>query len=87
MSYQQLTERRRYLISALFDRGISISDIANTVKCHRSTVYRELKRGCNNSLYSSVLAHQLAVMKRRCAAKYRIPQRRIDFIEVLLTND
>ena len=87
MSYQQLTEGRRYQISALSERGISISDIANTVKCHRSTVYRELKRGCNNSQYSPVIAHQLAMMKRRYAAKYRIPQSRIDFIEVLLTND
>ncbi|MEZ9848757.1 helix-turn-helix domain-containing protein, partial [Vibrio breoganii] len=44
MNYQQLTEGRRYQISALLERGISVSEIAKTVKCHRSTIYRELKR-------------------------------------------
>ncbi|WP_157939667.1 helix-turn-helix domain-containing protein, partial [Vibrio breoganii] len=41
MNYQQLTEGRRYQI---LERGISVSEIAKTVKCHRSTIYRELKR-------------------------------------------
>ncbi|WP_441351607.1 helix-turn-helix domain-containing protein [Vibrio sp. ES.051] len=27
----------------LLERGISVSEIAKTVHCHRSTVYRELK--------------------------------------------
>ncbi|GAD32609.1 transposase, IS30 family protein [Photobacterium leiognathi lrivu.4.1] len=44
MSYQQLTEGRRYQISTLLELGISISEIAQKVKCHRVTVYRELKR-------------------------------------------
>ena len=51
MNYQQLTEGRRYQISALLERGISVSEIAKTVQCHRSTVYRELKHGSKGSHY------------------------------------
>ncbi|MBE3910866.1 helix-turn-helix domain-containing protein, partial [Vibrio parahaemolyticus] len=46
-SYQQLTEGRRYQISTLLELGISISEIAKKVKCHRATVYRELKKKPN----------------------------------------
>ncbi|MCE2572810.1 helix-turn-helix domain-containing protein, partial [Motilimonas eburnea] len=35
MNYQQLTEGRRYQISALLERGVSISEIAKAVQCHR----------------------------------------------------
>ncbi|MCG3866320.1 helix-turn-helix domain-containing protein [Photobacterium sp. Ph5] len=44
MSYQQLIERRGYQIATLLELGISTSVIAQKVKCHRATVYRELKR-------------------------------------------
>ncbi len=87
MNYQQLTEGRRYQISALLEQGISVPEIANTVKCHRSTIYRELKRCGKNKHYLPDRAHQLAVVKRRQARKYRIPQSRIDFVELLLTID
>lgn len=87
MNYQQLTEGRRYQISALLERGISVSEIAKTVKCHRSTIYRELKRSGKKEQYVPDKAHQESVAKRRQARKYRIPQSRIDFIEVLLSID
>ncbi|MEZ9542699.1 IS30 family transposase [Vibrio sp. 10N.286.48.C11] len=87
MNYQQLTEGRRYQISALLERGISVSEIAKTVKCHRSTIYRELKRSGKKEQYLPDKAHQQSVAKRRQARKYRILQPRIDFIELLLSID
>ncbi len=44
MSYQQLTEGRRYKISPLLELKISISEIAQKLKYYLATVYRELKR-------------------------------------------
>ncbi|ELB2803425.1 IS30 family transposase [Vibrio alginolyticus] len=87
MNYQQLTEGRRYQISALLERGISVSEIAKTVQCHRSTVYRELKRGCKGSIYCPNKAQMLSIKKRITARKYRIPQERVDFIRLLLEAD
>ncbi|GEM81517.1 IS30 family transposase [Vibrio superstes] len=87
MNYQQLTEGKRYQISALLERGISVFEIAKTVKCHRSTIYREFKRCGKKEHYLPARAHQLSVAKRRYARKFRIPQSRIDFIEILLTID
>ncbi|MCA2019079.1 helix-turn-helix domain-containing protein [Vibrio tritonius] len=87
MNYQQLTEGRRYQISALLERGISVSEIAKTVQCHRSTVYRELKRGRKGRHYCPNEAQVLSIQKRTSERKYRIPQERIDFIRFLLEAD
>ncbi|MEZ9897593.1 IS30 family transposase [Vibrio breoganii] len=87
MNYQQLTEGRRYQISALLERGISVSEIAKTVQCHRSTVYRELKRGSKGSHYCPSEAQVFSIKKRTSARKYRIPQERVDFIRLLLESD
>ena len=87
MNYQQLTEGRRYQISALLERGISVSEIAKTVQCHRSTVYRELKRGSKGGHYCPSEAQVFSVKKRTSARKDRIPQERVDFIRLLLESD
>ncbi|MFH0257701.1 IS30 family transposase [Vibrio rumoiensis] len=87
MNYQQLTEGRRYQISALLEQGISISEIAKTVKCHRSTLYRELRRCGTKEQYSPDTAQQLSRAKRLNASKYRVPQQRVEFIEFLITQD
>ncbi len=87
MNYQQLTEGRRYQISALLERGISVSEIAKTVQCHRCTVYRELKRGRKNNRYCPNEAHALSVKKRTSARKYRIQQERVDVIRLLVELD
>ena len=44
MNYQQLTEGKRYQISALLGQKISVANIAQTLNCHSATIYRELKR-------------------------------------------
>lgn len=44
MSYQQLTDGKRYQMSTLLAQGCSPAAIATVVDVHRSTVYREMKR-------------------------------------------
>ncbi|WP_235861833.1 helix-turn-helix domain-containing protein [Vibrio palustris] len=80
MNYQQLTEGRRDQIFAFLERRISISDIAKTVQHHRSTVYREIKRGRKDNIYCLNEAQMLSINKLRTARKYRIPKERVDFI-------
>ncbi|MEZ9441216.1 IS30 family transposase, partial [Vibrio atlanticus] len=58
-----------------------------TVQCHRSTVYRELKRGSNGSHYWPNEAQVFSIKKRTSAHKYRIPKERVDFIRLLLESD
>jgi IS30 family transposase len=43
MNYQQLTEGKRYQFSTLLERKLSVSEIADTIICRRTTMYRELK--------------------------------------------
>ena len=69
------------------ERGISVSEIAKTVQFHRSTVYRELKRGRKGSHYCPNEAQVLSIQKRISARKYRIPQERVNFIRLLLEVD
>ncbi|CAG8998976.1 MAG: IS30 family transposase ISSde3 [Candidatus Celerinatantimonas neptuna] len=87
MSYQQLTEGKRYQISALLERGISISEIAKKIKCHRATVYRELKRNRTCDQYCPKNAHASSVRRRQAANKYRIPVERVEFVCLLLRID
>ena len=51
MSYQQLTEGKRYQIAALIAQGLRPSEIARIINVHRSTVYRELKRNRRERQY------------------------------------
>ncbi len=87
MNYLQLTEGRRYKISALLEQGISVSNIAKTVKCHRSTIYCKLKRSPKGKHYCPKEDQVLSVSKRASAHKYRIPQEREDFIRIILETD
>lgn len=87
MNYQQLTEGRRYQISVLLERGIPISDIAKTIKCHRSTVYREVKRHGINHAYCPKIAQELSENNRKQARKYKIPADQTAFIHLLIEND
>lgn len=44
MTYHQLTELERYMISKLRKSGQSVSEIAQLMDRHRSTIYREYQR-------------------------------------------
>ncbi|WP_181319082.1 helix-turn-helix domain-containing protein [Photobacterium leiognathi] len=87
LSYQQLTEGRRYQISPLFELGISISGIAQKVKRYRATVDRELKRKRVRDLYCPKHAHASSVSRRKTDHKSRIPVERIEFVRLLLSLD
>lgn len=43
--FKHLTDKDRIRVETLYNAGHSIVDIAETVGVHRSTIYRELKRG------------------------------------------
>jgi IS30 family transposase len=73
MKYQQLTEGKRYQISALLEQGVSIKNIALAIDCHRSSVYRELSRNSEKANYCPKTAHQTCIERRRQAPKYKIP--------------
>ena len=42
--YSQLTVEGRIFIEVLLRRGASMSGVAAAVRCHRTTVWRELQR-------------------------------------------
>ncbi|MGR5456087.1 IS30 family transposase [Vibrio alfacsensis] len=87
MKYQQLTEGRRYQISALLEQGVSVTKIARAIGCHRSSVYRELNRNTGGEIYCPQQAHETSLERKRKAAKYKIPPERIEFIRLLIEHD
>ena len=70
MSYQQLTEGKRYQIATLIAQGLRPSEIARIINVHRSTVYRELRRNRRERQYDPAQAHALTQQRRCCSAKY-----------------
>ncbi|MBJ7536733.1 IS30 family transposase [Marinomonas transparens] len=87
MSYQQLTEGKRYQISALLEQKVSVSNIAHTIKYHRATIYRELKRNKKTKTYCPKKAQDACLTRRKTSAKYRISSKTIDFIHILIEFD
>lgn len=85
MSYQQLTEGKRYQISALLAQGCSPSAIAKAVEVHRSTVYRELRRNGRNGIYEPERAHTATVARRARTPKYRVPEQTVMYVELALS--
>lgn len=62
---KQLTLEQRYVISALLKRKVSISEIADEVGCHQSTIYNEIKRNaCKDGHYSPVVAQEKTMERR-----------------------
>ena len=70
MSYQQLTEGKRYQIAALIAQGLRPSEIARIINVHRFTVYRELRRNRQERQYDPAQAHALTQQRRYSSAKY-----------------
>ena len=69
--YKQLTLEQRYTIKVLKQENCSNRYIAEVIKVHYSTVYRELKRNIRKGYksYRYKLAHRLALNKRRVCRK------------------
>lgn len=62
MSYKHLTIEERLKIEVLNDEGYKVSRIAEIIGCHRSTIYRELKR-CQINDYRAQHAQEDASTK------------------------
>jgi len=64
MSYTQLTQEQRYQLYALKKMGHSLSEIAQVIKVHKSTVGRELKRNTGGRGYRPQQAQASALARR-----------------------
>ncbi len=85
MSYQQLTEGKRYQISLLISQGFSAADIARCIDVHRSTVGREIKRNSSDQCYQPNEAETLTQNRRRQSSKYRVPPDVVIYVEWALS--
>ena len=61
MTYQHLTREERYQIQLLHEIRHSCADIADLLKRHRSTIYREIKNNATGGTYLGEQAHSKAV--------------------------
>lgn len=84
--YSQLTQEQRYQIYALKKTGHSLSEIAEVIEVHKSTVSRELKRNRGKRGYRPQQAQRLA-MARRQKGITRIPAETWALVEGLLRQD
>jgi len=87
MSYQQLTEGKRYQISLLISQGFSAADIARCINVHRSTVGREIKRNSSGQCYQPDVAEILTQKRRQQSTKYRVPPDIVVYVEWALSLD
>jgi IS30 family transposase len=79
-----LTKEQRYVISALFKRGIKRSEIARELGVHKSTISRELKRNSTKlEKYSAPNAHVLATERKE---RFGIKRRFTKAIEKRVTE-
>lgn len=64
-TYSHLTKEARYQISALIkSKKVTISEIARQLNCHRSTIYRELKRNRGQKGYRPKQADAFAKTRK-----------------------
>lgn len=63
--YTRLSMRERCKMATLMDMKLSVSKIADRLKRHRSTIYRELSRNHTEGHYRPGLAHFKAQKRYR----------------------
>ena len=85
-TYTQLTHIQRYQISALLKIGHSNTEIAQTIRVHKSTIGREVARNRGKRGYRPKQAHQFAI-ERRDQAKKRITTAVWEMIDRLIKLD
>jgi len=72
MSFAHLNQHQRYQIEKQLAEGKSVAVIARSLGIHRSTVYRELRRGQLKGRYCAHTSHQRTLWRRaRSAANHR----------------
>lgn len=88
MPYKQLTLERRYEIKAYMQAGFEFTKIANQLKVHRSTIYREASRNRGLRGYRPHQADQKAIERKRNASKHiRFTSELQDQVTELLKDD
>jgi IS30 family transposase len=87
MTYHQLTQEERYLITAQLMCGHSPARIARLLDRHRSTIMRELRRNVTNhdGKYRAEKAHSYATARRRrCRRRARFSAAELAMVARLL---
>ena len=72
MNYQQLIDSQRYQIEAYLRVKYSITQIAEELGVHKSTISRELKRNCKKRSYSACHAQSISDERRKEAYKHSV---------------
>lgn len=66
MSYYHLTTEDRKCIERFYQKGLKITEIAERIGVHKSTISRELRRNCNKAgIYNAIGAQRSAVKRRK----------------------
>ncbi len=82
MSYKQSNEGQRYQIQAYLREGFSFQDIGKPLSVNHSTISQEVNRNIIRDNHYLPEVGQAKAMKRCCqAAKFRIPELTITFVE------
>lgn len=69
--YHHLTYDQRCQIQTLKERGDSINKIAEALKVHRSSIYREIARNSKNDIYEYHQANKKATDRRHAASSQK----------------
>jgi IS30 family transposase len=69
--YHHLTYDQRCQIQTLKERGDSINKIAEALKVHRSSIYREIARNSKNDIYEYHQANKKAIDRRHAASSQK----------------
>lgn len=83
MHYKQLTLEQRYQIKAFLTARYSICLVADLVKVHKSTIYREIGRNKMKRSYDPSIANEKALLRRKYSRKKK---RLSDEIKSLISN-
>ena len=87
MSYKQLIEGQRYQIEAYLREGLSYRKIGKRLNVSHSTISREVRRNrLRESHYLPEVAHSKALRRRYQAAKYRLCEMTVAFVEFGLSH-
>lgn len=85
--YTQLAQEERYQIRGLLKAGYNISEIAEEMDRHRSTISREIARNSGKKGYRPAQAHGLARGRREAAVTRRISDEDWKLVESLIRFD
>lgn len=72
MNYSQLIDSQRYQIAAYLKAGFTITQIADAIGVHKSTVSRELKRNSKKRSYNADHAIMLSKERKQQSYKHHI---------------